>query len=166
MKSYYMLSDIVSESSGSSCITSYWISCHYFPTGFCHVSFICKLMMVPNLLDYRIGILHYLFCTYWGVGVEIWSPIMHWNTQIFLSLPECKSIVDSASYIYDMFKGLFPKPKVCICLFFNCLKNLIFNFNQYYFTYCRDSNLCDLQQPKYCSVQFCSCVWGVSLWSS
>lgn len=29
-----------------------------------HASYLCKLTMVPNLLDYRIGILHYLFCTY------------------------------------------------------------------------------------------------------
>lgn len=29
-----------------------------------HSSYLCKLTMVPNLLDYRIGILHYLFCTY------------------------------------------------------------------------------------------------------
>lgn len=58
----------------------------------------------------------------------------------------------------------FQSQKYVFAFSLTVQKNLIFNFNQYYFTYCRDSNLCDLQQPKYCSVQFCSCVWVVSLW--
>ncbi len=134
-----------------------------------HVSYLCKLTMVPNLLDYRIGILHYLFCT-WGVGMETWSPIMHWNSVFSLSLfmifasGVFKSSFDCFLYPWHVQIGLFPKPKVYICLFsLTVKKNLIFNFNQCYFTYCRDSNLCDFRQPKYCSVQFC--VWTVSVHS-
>lgn len=120
--------------------------------------------MVPKLLDYRIGILHYLFCTYWGVGAETWSPIMRWNTLIFSQRsvhPPLTLLL--IAYLWHV-QGFVSKAKSMYLPFFLQLfkKNLIFNFNQYYFTYCRDSNLCDLQQPKYCSVQFCSCVRVVS----
>lgn len=72
------LFELVSERSGSSrwkCQDPPLVIFHpehhviIFPPGIfwaitIHASYLCKLTMVPNLLDYRIGILHYLFCTY------------------------------------------------------------------------------------------------------
>lgn len=39
---------------------------------------------------------------------------------------ECKSSIDSASYICHVQIGLFPKPKVCICLFSLTVKKILF----------------------------------------
>lgn len=140
----------------------------------CHISRIISLQAYHGtksvgLQDWDIAlfILH-LRCWYGDLvshhALEqcIFSLTLHdlclWNVSILLWL----------CFLYPCHVqiGLFPKPKVYICLFsLTVKKNLIFNFNQCYFTYCRDSNLCDFRQPKYCSVQFCSCVWTVSVHS-
>ncbi len=110
---------------------------------------------------------------YFALEVLVWRPGLPsciWNSVFSLSLfmifasGVFKSSFDCFLYPWHVQIGLFPKPKVYICLFsLTVKKNLIFNFNQCYFTYCRDSNLCDFRQPKYCSVQFC--VWTVSVHS-
>lgn len=86
----------------------------------------------------------------------LWS--VNWLSLLLISMTCSNRFVSKAKSMYLPFFFQLLKKKKSFFFF-------LFNFNQYYFTYCRDSNLCDLQQPKYCSVQFCPRVWTVSVHS-